>query len=136
MDFLDQMSLKSPMRFSSLYEMAYLFMCPGKFDERGWLECRTWDPSAGANVVLLQWGSGDLIIPPRAPTYPDYLVTFNHTREPVVDTSNFETEESLLEAVSESTKIGGVPLWLQRSEKPECPACGNPMVLPFLSNLM
>ena len=82
MDFLGQISLKSPVRSTSLYEMAYLFMCPGKFDKRGWLECETWDPNAGANAVLLQRDSGGLIVPRRTPTYPDYVLTFRPPQSP------------------------------------------------------
>jgi hypothetical protein len=127
MDFLAQISLRTPIRFPTRYEMAYVFMCPGKFDERGWLECRTSEPHSGANAVILQKSSASLTVPGRLPAYPDYVVTLKHAREPLVDTSDCEIEEDLLEAVSESTKIGGVPLWLQGSEVPVCPACGGPM---------
>lgn len=67
MDFLAQISLESPTCFSTRFEMAYVFMCPGKLDERGWLECRTWDPHAGANAVILQESSGSLTAPRRCP---------------------------------------------------------------------
>jgi hypothetical protein len=127
MGFLAQINLRSPILFATRYEMAYIFMCRGKFDDRGRLECETWDPYAGANAVLLQSG---LVASMRAvcpPSFPDFVVTSSRCREPLVDTSDPDTEESLLEAVSESTKIGGVPAWLQRSEDPSCPACGGSM---------
>jgi hypothetical protein len=127
MDFLAQTSLRTPIHFATQYEMAYMFMCPGKFDERGWLDCRTWDPNAGANAVILQNSSGSLTVPCRLPAYPDYVITLRHAREPLIDTSDYEIGEDLLEGVSESSKIGGVPLWLQSSEVSVCPACEGPM---------
>ena len=39
MDFLGQIRLDSPIEFSKKYQIAYIFMCPGKFDKRNWLIC-------------------------------------------------------------------------------------------------
>lgn len=125
MDFLAQIPLDSPLVFSSRYRMAYLFMCPGKFDSRGWLECMTWDPKSGANQVLLQGDTGSLVIPVRPPRYPDYAIIFHHALEPLIDVSDFDNDDALQERVSMCTKLGGVPFWLQTSETPACPICGG-----------
>jgi hypothetical protein len=133
MDFLAQVPLNQPVAFSCSYTMAYVFMCPGKFDERGWLQCQTWDAFAGANKVVLQSGPGTAIVAGSTSTYPDYCVNIRHTKEPLVDTSDFELDDDLREAVSWSTKIGGVPAWIQNNDTPRCPNCGE--VMRFVAQL-
>lgn len=127
MSFLAQVPLHSPIAFSRKYAMAYVFMCQGKLDQRLRLQCRTWDAFAGANKVILQAGIGRARVPDRAPTYPDYIVTLTLVREPLIDRSDFLVDQDPAEAVSELTKIGGVPAWLQSNDTPQCPGCGGAM---------
>lgn len=127
MEFLAQIPLQTPLRFSNRYQMAYIFMCPGQYDERGWIGCATWNAQGGANAVILQAPSDRVIVPDHESGYPDYAVDLEMVSEPLIDTSDYRLKKSLLEAVSESTKIGGVPLWLQNNETPTCPACEGTM---------
>jgi len=107
--------------------MAHVFMCPGKFDKKGWLQCKTWNPHAGANAVIVQGNSNRVIVSDHVAEYPDYSVTLECVREALIDTTDYEIEEGLRQTVFESTKIGGVPFWLQANETPACPACGGSM---------
>ena len=128
LDFLAQIPLQEPLLLSKRYSMAYIFMCPGKFDEKGWLVCHTWEPNSGANLVLLQKWAVRSIRYPHSSDYPDYQAELKFVREAVVDTSlDSDLDEEILETVHESTKIGGTPLWLQSSEGPICPKCGGRM---------
>ena len=127
MTFLAQIPLQQPLHFSRKYAMAYVFMCPGKFDQRGWLECQTWLPFSGANVVVLQEYSSSTILIESVSEYPDYAATLEHVLEPPVDTSDYSIDEDEHLAVSELTKIGGVPLWLQANESPVCQNCSRSM---------
>jgi hypothetical protein len=126
MDFLAQVPLQEPLHVSSHYSMAYVFMCPGKFDDRGWLTCRTWDSSSGASKVIVQEFSGQAVHTSRRSDYPDYSVTIEHVVEPRVDTSDLALTDELAELVHRTTKLGGVPAWLQRNETPSCPTCHGP----------
>lgn len=125
MDFLAQIPLQNPLHFSDRYNMAYIFMCPGQFDERGWLECKNWDPESGANKVILQAASDLVTVVDRASEYPDYVVALEHVTEPIVDTSDYQLSDELLHAVHETSKLGGVPTWLQANETPPCPICNG-----------
>lgn len=58
MDFLAQIPLNDPVSFSQNYQMAYIFMCPGSFDQKEWLQCETWNPISGTNKVILQKYTG------------------------------------------------------------------------------
>jgi hypothetical protein len=127
MEFLAQISLQAPLRFSERYRMAYIFMCPGQFDGKRWLPCETWSAYGGANAVILQATSDRVIVPDHVPEYPDHIVDLEMVTEPQVDTTDYRLEESLLEAVSASTKIGGVPYWIQNDETPACPVCEGAM---------
>ncbi len=127
MTFLAQIPLQQPIRFSRKYTMAYVFMCPGKFDHRGWLECQTWLPFSGANEVVLQEYSSSTILIETVSEYPDYTVNFEHVLESPVDTSDYSIDENERLTVSELTKIGGVPLWVQTNEAPVCPNCNRLM---------
>lgn len=127
MTFLAQIPLQQPIRFSRKYAMAYVFMCPGKFDNRGWLECQTWLPFSGANKVVLQEYSPTTMSIDTISEYPDYAVNFEHILESHVDTSDYSIDESERLTVSELTKIGGAPLWLQTNETPVCPNCKRAM---------
>jgi len=127
MTFLAQIPLQQPIRFSRKYEMAYVFMCPGKFDNRGWLECETWLPFSGANTVILQEHSDKCILLEIGSKYPDYSVNLEQKLEPLIDTTDYSIDESISSMVTELTKIGGVPLWVQTNETPLCPQCNRPM---------
>ena len=128
MDFLAQIPLSDPIPFSKTYQMAYIFMCPGSFDQRGWLQCDTWDPVSGANKVILQNYTGTTFIPETVSEYPDYFVTLTRSKEPLIDTADYKIEDDLHDIVSDKTKIGGVPLWLQTNETPKCPVCNGAMI--------
>jgi hypothetical protein len=137
MDFLAQVPLQNPISFSSSYAMAYIFMCPGKFDERGWLDCETWEPFSGANKVIIQEYSDDMIAVSRTSEYPDYSIELIRASEPNIDTTDYSFSEELLTSVYEATKLGGVPTWLQDNETPICPNCHKPMtfVAQFVAEL-
>lgn len=127
MDFIAQIPLKSPLKFSKRFAMAYLFMCPGKFDERVGLECETWEAFSGANAVILQEDHGRALIAEGPHRYVDYEVRLQRLPEPNVDVTDERISERVAAQVSEDTKIGGVPAWLQMNETPACPKCGLPM---------
>lgn len=127
MVFLAQIPLQQPIRFSNEYEMAYVFMCPGKFDNKGWLECHTWLPFSGANAVILQEHSDKGISSEIGSEYPDYALNLEQKLEPFIDTADYSIDENIRSMVTEQTKIGGVPLWLQANETPLCPQCNKPM---------
>lgn len=127
MTFLAQIPLLQPIRISSKYAMAYIFMCPGNFDKNGWLECETWLPFSGANEVILQEYSPSAILIDSVCEYPDYVVDFEHVLESPVDTSDCSVDEQDRLTVSEFSKIGGVPFWLQANETPACQKCKRPM---------
>ena len=126
MDFLAQVPLQDPIQFSERYSMAYVFMCPGDFDERGWLTCETYNPLSGSNKVMVQKSTVQAIPIAHASDYPDYSVTLDHAPEPKVDTNDFSLSDELRQAVYGSTKLGGVPAWLQVDEAPVCPSCQEP----------
>jgi len=128
LEFLVQVPLQEPIRLSNQFYMAYVFMCPGKFDERGWLTCHTWEPNSGANLVLLQRKEITTTIYEHPSEYPDYEAKLTLTQEAVIDnSSDVNLDEEILETVHETTKLGGTPLWLQFNEKPNCPNCGGKM---------
>lgn len=127
MDFLIQIPLQEPIAFSHSYAMAYIFMCPGKFDERGWLTCHTWEPYLGANVVILQNESANVYAPDCSARYPDYAVTLVRSSEPLYHVGADEFDEELNERVSRDAKVGGVPGWIQTDETPLCLCCGANM---------
>ena len=128
MDFIGQIPLDAPLKFSRRFKMAYVFMCPGKFDGRGWLECETWRPFSGANAVLLQEEHGPAIIRnEELVRYSDYSIVLSPLHEPNIDCSDSEIPEDLLEQVSGMTKLGGVPSWIQNNETPSCPVCQRSM---------
>lgn len=130
MDFLAQIRLDYPIKLSEKYMMAYMFMCPGKFDEKGALECETWDPHKGANTVILQSRSTNSFIEAmqtKEPEYPDYNVTLKRFEDPLVDITVVDVDYDLVDVVYKGTKIGGVPYWLQSNETPTCLQCGGLM---------
>lgn len=129
MDFLAQVPLQQPLHISDRYSMAYVFMCPGQFDERGWLTCETWDPFSGANKVIIQESIHDTVLLSRQSEYPDYSATLEHVLEPLIDTSDNELSNELVASVHEATKLGGVPAWLQGNKTPLCPTCHGPTKL-------
>ncbi len=81
MDFIGQIRLDSPLQLSNRYQMAYVFMCLGQLDERGWLVCPTWESFSGANMVLLQMDRGLALVPGTDARYPDYRVALAATPE-------------------------------------------------------
>jgi len=127
MDFLAQIPLRSPIEFSRKYDMAFIFMCPGHFDERGWLQCQTWEPYAGANAVILQEHSSQTTMLDSPAAYPDYAVVLERSNEPRVDTADYSIDDEQRELVADTTKIGGMPMWIQTNETPSCPKCKGAM---------
>jgi hypothetical protein len=127
MDFLAQIPLRNPIEFSHKYDMAYIFMCPGHFDERGWLQCQTWEPYAGANAVILQEHSSWIALPDLTATYPDYAVVLERISEPQIDTTDDLIDDDQCELIQDATKIGGVPMWIQTNETPSCSICHGSM---------
>jgi hypothetical protein len=127
--FLAQIPLDAPFRLSNRYRMAYIFMCPGKFDQRGWLECKTWMAFSGANSVILQEDGGQTTVAAFVSPYPDYAVTLTLEQEPNLDVGERipGIDEAMYEQVFSTTKLGGVPHWLQNNETPTCPSCLRPM---------
>jgi uncharacterized protein YwqG len=74
------------------------------------LLCETWDFHGGANKVIVQTGSNEL----RA------SILLKEITEPSIDVSDYSNEETLVQQISDETKIGGVPYWLQDNETPKC----------------
>jgi uncharacterized protein YwqG len=116
MKFVGQVLLDSPINFLP-NSVAYIFMCEGTYSENGLLLCETWDYRGGANKVIIQTGSNEL----RA------SILLKEITEPSIDVSDYSNEETLVEQISEETKIGGVPYWLQDNETPRCKVCGIKM---------
>lgn len=127
MDFIGQISLNEPVKFSSSSDIAYIFMCPGEYDENGLLKCETWNAQSGANMVILQKKTETIYKELHHYKISDYTLTFRKVMEPLVDFSDPEIDEKVKEKVVTTTKIGGIPAWLQDNETPNCPACGKPM---------
>ncbi len=126
MDFVAQIPLQAPLPLARQYAMAYIFMCPSPSG------CATWDAWSGCNRVLLQEKADSTTLGTRSEgsdfgAYPDYEASLLVAEEPVVDTADFDTPSSLRDQVSDATKIGGVPSWIQSNETPTCPACGGPV---------
>lgn len=126
MDFIGQISLNYPIKFSEEYTMAYIFMCPGEF-ENGLLKCENWDCRSGANIVILQSGGKALYSESAFDPFSDYLLEFEEKEEPWIDYTDYEIDEDIQELVVATTKIGGVTAWLQDDETPNCPKCGKSM---------
>ncbi|MFN8471634.1 MAG: hypothetical protein U0822_05390 [Anaerolineae bacterium] len=129
MNFIAQIPLQRPLRFSHKYAIAYVFMCPGSYDDRGWLLCNTWASGEGANAVFLQEDRGRVIVADAKVAYPDCAVTLRPIKELLIDTSDYDLPDGLRERVSEATKIGGVPAWLQGNGTPKCPRCKGSTIL-------
>jgi hypothetical protein len=127
MDFIGQFRLDSPLQLSRRFQIAYVFMCPGQYDERGWLTCSTWEAFSGANTVLLQEDNGLALLPGTPDRYPDYELTFRRVPEPDLDVSRFDLADDERDRISYTTKFGGVPAWVQNNETPHCPHCGKDM---------
>ncbi len=127
MDFLGQFPLQSPQRLSENFHMAYVFMCSGKYDERGSLVCRTFEPFSGANVVILQRESNQTYMPDVEATYPDFQIQCEAMTEPLEEKMQLGDEEFIHYRVYGETKVGGFPMWLQMDETPICQRCHEPM---------
>jgi len=125
MDFVCQLPLDKPVGVSTQYMMAYLFLCPGEFDENGWLTCPRWAASEGANTVILQKRNRRYRAMQGGAKLPEYRVDLEHHLEPRVDTANIRLDEVILDQPYCGTKIGGTPCWLQQDETPLCPVCGG-----------
>lgn len=125
MEFIAQIRLDSPLALSDRYAMAYVFMCPGTWNDPSTPECETWAPDSGANAVILQAYSEDAT-PQGDAAYPDYLLRLGDALEPNVNTIDPATDERLVDLVCHPPKVGGVPLWLQNDVVPACPGCGGP----------
>lgn len=115
MNFVGQIALDSPINFLP-NSVAYIFICEGTFSENGILLCETWDCHSGANKVIVQTGY-EL----RA------SILLEEITEPPIDVSDYGNDESLTQQISDETKIGGVPYWLQDNETPHCKGCGTEM---------
>jgi len=127
MDFLGQFRLDSPLQLSNRYQIAYVFMCPGQTDARGWLTCQTWEAFSGANALILQEDHGLALLPDIPARYPDYELTLQRAPEPDLDVSRFDLANDEKTQVSMATKLGGVPAWIQNNDTPCCPNCGETM---------
>jgi hypothetical protein len=123
MDFIGQFRLDKPLQLSHRYQIAYVFMCPGRYDERGWLTCSTWEAFSGANKVVLQQDNGLILIPDTPARYPNYTLTLQHVFEPDLDASRLDLTDDQRDQISEATKLGGAPGWIQNDETPHCPHC-------------
>jgi hypothetical protein len=127
MDFIGQFSLSVPLKLSTEYDIAYVFMCPGEFDEEGSLKCETWDHQSGANTVIFQHERDIFFSENHQQNIPDYILDFERTNEPLIDFSDYDINEDVRDRVVMTTKIGGVPAWLQDNETPCCLTCGKQM---------
>jgi hypothetical protein len=75
----------------------------------------------------LQAERGLALVPETDARYPDYRVTLSAAPEPDIDVSDFDLDETLIMQVTEATKIGGMPGWVQNNETPRCARCGKLM---------
>jgi hypothetical protein len=124
MGFLAQIRLDEPIRFSDRYAMAYVFVCP----YAGEVGCYPWDAASGANAVILHSLVGNEVIivtPDEKLQTSEVAFHFQHSQEPFVETYLWKEESG----VHSSTKIGGVPVWVQNDETPTCTKCHEPMML-------
>ena len=132
MDFLAQIRIDDPIRFSNRYVMAYLFVCSGYIEKSETPQCKTWDAYEGANAIILQSSSETVFVGSRrdrSAAYPDYEITLERSDDPAVDVTKLDIDDNdLLQAVYDRFKIGGVPRWLQSNDTPTCPGCGGRMI--------
>jgi hypothetical protein len=109
---------------------ALIFMCDSE-DET----CSTWEPSSGANAVVLlkDWKSREPFGMAAYPAFEIRWVEFPDLSAEITDLSDDDPQvkqvESEIEAFVEKfgwSKMGGLPLWYQNPEVPTCVACGGP----------
>jgi hypothetical protein len=129
LDFLAQIPLQSPLLLSKSFSMAYIFMCPGDYDEKGWLVCKPFEANSGSNLIILQKAKKEYFVHAHITEYPDYQVELVTSREPIIDTTEYDLYNELIDEVLMVTKLGGTPLWIQTNEEPKCPNCGGEMKL-------
>ena len=118
LQFLAQFRLDQPLPLARRYQMAYVFMCA---------ECNsTYDPESGTNAVLLQSEDTDTFVEPGLNPLLEFTAELVYREEPVLDEGmEPETWDRLAARVSEETKIGGTPRWVQFEEIPACPQCSG-----------
>lgn len=112
------------------YEAIYVFQCDNPF-----FRCRPFDARSGANTVIAQRSASEPFTPPEqkgavirerllalAPTQED-----NEALSIDVDSATPEQIQKYEQAQEEapSSKLGGVPIWMQGPDAPTC--CGRPM---------
>ena len=130
MQFVAQIPLQKPLELASLFDMSYLFMCPGHYDKQGILTCRTWAVGAGANEVVLQRGSECGLKVGGDAVHSEFQGTPFRVDEPDDDLAEELSDEigdAIAEVIWEHSKVGGTPAWVQDVEHPMCPVCGGPM---------
>lgn len=144
MQFIAQIPLRQPLTLARRFEMAYLFVCPGEYDSRGWLKCQTYVAGSGANAVLLRGGAAAPATAAAAATtgiwraafappadFPPHIAKARRVDEPLEQ----EDAERLAaarrcdidEIIWQHVKFGGTPAWVQELEDPACPACSGSM---------
>jgi hypothetical protein len=128
MQFLAQLPLDSIDEATGHQDQALLlFQCqnnPGMCDE--------WDPNAGGNSALLVENSPRVALQvPKGETLLSAESRLRRVSYQPVRSQNTD-DDSYCEAVDAAAsqvvgKLGGVPLWIQADETPNC-QCGAPMV--------
>ncbi len=128
MDFVAQICLKAPVRISTPYDFAYVFMCFHYEPGTGALTCPSYEAYSGANAVLLQQYGGTTFEAPRPAgrVYPEFSIAF----EPFVDidVEDADASEDVFEEMADrrdAMKVGGPMRWLQTDETPNCAVCGT-----------
>lgn len=137
MAFLAQLDLHNPVRVSESFAFRYMFMCRGFRDERG---CPSWDPEEGANCVLLKStpDAASLCPCPGEHRFDDFELSLSERQEPFLEGPDIDDlpDEAFLDATgkefvhydtSRIIKIGGIPIWIQSPEVPQCPCCKGSM---------
>ena len=141
MDFIAQLPLRSPLTLSKSWDMAYVFCCPGEYDERKWLKCPTWEPGRGTNAVILQRRAKTPA--PSPDTGPLLTARLELAFEPDQETydkmeaGEMETPADVHfdDLIWEHIKLGGTPSWYQDVEEPACPVCAKSMSCVAMSTV-
>lgn len=126
MALLAQLRLDDPVQLSQHYTMAYVFMCMCVGADGQFTNCETWDPTAGANRVLLQSAADTMHTGEEKAQLPDYAISWQQITEPNIDASDpVEVPDETWDLISQDTKLAGTPSWVQFEEIPACPECGG-----------
>jgi hypothetical protein len=126
-----QLRLDAPLKLSSKYELAHVFLCPSADEPPTDPECDVGSVTSGANAVILSTLPKEVSLGVGFP-YPPHTVEWEEGPEPIYwDGLQAEPEDQeydrLLNIVADTwgdcCKLGGLPMWMQYEQWPDCPSC-------------